>query len=399
MKLPYLRMRSYTNKAGQTWVGYYYEPPRGSGGEPGVKPKPVPLGDETLPKGATRNGVPPAAVLAKYSELTSKTVRPQPLDGSVAGVYARWLEWARAEVKADRLGKRTLADYESHWDALEPVFGAGQMNSLDQAVLLQYFDKRSSKDRAKREVNFLGLLCAWARPRKYMTAANPVDRGLRQQMKVQHTRKPIVTTEVYRIVWQCADQLVRDTLDLGYMLATRPTEAIRVPMPEPDATHVEKFMSKTSKRGRAVVSIPMTKELSALIERRRALNPNSLYILFDEQGRDLKPNGTVRSRLYKAVELARQVCAKLEITWVDFTRQQLRPTALTQADRVHGREGARKLGGHTTEKQTAHYIRPDTEEAQSVLPPLLNEEFMVRVEKAREAALSKSLFDSKEGAL
>jgi hypothetical protein len=49
MKLPYLRTRKYKNNAGVTWIGYYYEPPRGSGGVPGVIPKGRPLPDELRP--------------------------------------------------------------------------------------------------------------------------------------------------------------------------------------------------------------------------------------------------------------------------------------------------------------------------------------------------------------
>lgn len=370
MKLPYLRIRKYVNKAGDTWVGYYFEPPRGSGGEPGVKPAPVPLGDETVRKGSPLPKVPPAAVLAKYSEVY-KPVKITAAVGTVRAVYLRWLEWARNEVRAGRLGTRSLGDYEDHWAFLEPVFGNGPIDGLTQAVLLAYFDKRTSKDRGKREVNFLGMLCAWARPRNYMTAPNPVDRGLRLQMRVQRTRKPVISPEVYRVVWACGDQLVRDTLDLSYMLATRPSEAIRVPMPEADATELQKIMPKTSKRGRALVKIPMTPDLQALVDRRRAMCPDSLYVLFDEKGQQLRSNGAIRSRLYKARDLAKQVCEKAEIPWQDFTRMQLRPTAITNADKIHGRQEARRLAGHTTEKQTAEYIRHEAEEAIAAeLPPM-----------------------------
>jgi len=385
VKLPHLRVRKYRNRAGGQWVGYYYEPPRGAGGEPGVRPKPIPLGHEMLKKGEKPSGVPPPEVLAKYSELAKVRVAAPAAAGTVAAVYGRWLQWAEAEVKAGRLARRTLDDYESHWKELEPVFGAGPMNGLSQPLLLQYFDKRSSKDRAKREVNFLGLLCAWARPRGMMQAPNPVDRGLRLQMKVQRTLKPPVPAAVYRVVWTCGDQLVRDTLDLSYMLATRPAEALKVPMPEVGAREVEKYLPKTSKRGRSVVKIPITPELQEFIDRRRALNPKSLYLLFDDDGRQLVPQGMVRTRLYKAIKLAKQVCEKLEIKWVPLTRQQLRPTAITQVDKVQGREGARKLAGHTTEKQTADYIRHEAEIAQAATLPPFDAALVAEVERLKSA--------------
>jgi integrase len=380
MKLPYLRTRKYTNRAGKTWIGYYYEPPRGSGGEPGVRPKPVPLGDETFLKNEKRTKIPPPEVLAKYSEVAKVKIAGSAAAGTIAAVYDRWLKWAEAEVKASRLARRTLDDYEAHWKELEPVFGLGAINALSQPVLLQYFDRRTSKDRAKREVNFLGLLCAWARPRGMMQVPNPVDRGLRLQMKVARKLKPTVPADVYRVVWTCGDQLVRDVLDLSYMLATRPSEALGIPMPAVGATELEKHLPKTSKRGRSVVRIPITPELQAFIDRRRALRPNSLYLLFDDDGRQLLPQGMVRTRLYKAIKLAKKVCEKLEIKWVDLTRQQLRPTAITQVDKVQGREGARKLAGHTTEKQTADYIRHEAEEAIAAALPQFDGELVRRIE-------------------
>jgi integrase len=385
VKLLYLRTRKYTNRAGETWVGYYYEPPRVNG----KKPPPIALGSEMLPRGQTAPTMIPPEVIAEYSRVTGKTVRPNA--GSVESVYMKWLEWARKEVAAGRLARRTLEDYEDHWALLKPVFGAGHINGLDQSVLWGYYDKRSSKDRAKREVAFLGVMCGWARPRKLMQAPNPVDRDMRKQMRVRSIQAPTVKADAYWVLWQCGDQLVRDTLSLAYMLATRPAEAIRVPMPEPGAECVEKIMPKTSKRGRKSVKFPMTAPMRELIERRRALCPHSLYILFDEKGQQLKPTGTIRSRLLKAREAAKLVCEKAEIPWQDFTLQQLRPTAITKADKEHGREGARKLAGHTTEKQTADYIRHEAEEASAVQLPAMDAGLAERIKPIISAlAVEKS---------
>lgn len=368
MKLPNLLKRTYRNRAGQVWTGWYFQPPRSSGGTPGARPKPVPLGDllaDESPK------IPPAAVLLAYSKASGNPVQAQTRPGTMAAVYALWLTWAEAEVKGKRLGKRTLQDYQNHWRMLEPVFAGGQIDALTQPVLLQYFDKRSSKDQGKREVNFIGLLCSWARPRGYMLNPNPVDRGLRQQMKVPRTKRPTVPPEVYWVVWHCGDQLVRDTLDLSHMLATRPTEAIRVPMPPQDADTIDAMMPKTARSGRAIKTAPVTPALRALLDRRRAMHPHSLYVLFDEHGQQLRANGTIRSRFDKARKLARQVCEQAGIAWVEFARLDLRPTAITQVDKSHGRDEARKLAGHSTDKQTAHYVRHGAEVVTvATLPPV-----------------------------
>jgi hypothetical protein len=378
MKLPHLVRRAYTNKAGATWIGYYYQPPRG---DDGTRPKPVPLGSHQVTGKGPHH--PPAEVLLKYGEVTKKNVPLPAQDGTVAAVYARWLAWARQEVAAKRLAARTLKDYRAHWKLLEPVFGAGQINAITQPVLLGYFDRRTSKDRGKREVAFMGLVCAWAHARGFRAMPNPVDESLRLQMKVTKQIAPVVPADTYWVVWRCADQLVRDMLDLSLMCACRPSEAIRVPMPEDGATELLLTIRKTERSGKPAKRVPITPELHTLIERRRALQPHSLYVLFDERGQQLRVQGSIRSRLMKARKLAELVCKEAGIPWVDFTRQQLRPTAITQVDKSHGREEARKLAAHTTEKQTAHYIRHEAEMATPAVLPPMDIELLKKVEKIK----------------
>jgi hypothetical protein len=378
MKLPHVVQRAYTNRQGATWIGYYYQPPRGADGK---RPKPTPLGSHLVTGKGPHS--PPPEVLAAYAKATGKDVDISAKHGTVASVYERYLKWAREEVRAGRLGRRTLADYEAHWVELQRVFADGQVNALTQPILLGYFDRRSSKDRGKREVCFLGVLCGWARARGYMTAPNPVDRGLRKQMKVTKHVAPVVSAEAYWVVWQCGDQLVRDTLDLALMAASRPSEALRVPMPEPGWTELELAMKKTEKSGRPAKRIPKTPALEALIERRRRLQPHSLYVLFDEKGQQLRPNGAIRSRLEKARDLAAKVCEEAGIAWTDVTLQRLRPTAVTQVDKDHGREEARKLAGHTTEKQTAHYIRHEAEMATPAALFAVDPALIAKIEQAK----------------
>jgi hypothetical protein len=394
MKLPYLRTRKYTNKAGEVWVGYYYEPPRGSGGEPGIKPKPIALGNEMLKPGATLKA-PPPEVLQAYSKATGTAVKLPSAAGTVAAVYARWHIWAKGEVRDGRLSARTLKDYEEHWKELEPIFGAGMIDALTQPVMLGYFDRRTSKDRGKREVNFIGQLCGWARPRGYMTAANPVDRNLRENMKVQKTKRPTVPDDVYWTVWYCGDQLVKDMLDVSLMVACRPFEAIRVAMPGMDDTEMPAYMPKTKKSGRAVKMVPIEGKLKEIIDRRRATHPMSLYILFDENGQELRKNGLIRSRFYKARDLARAVCKEAGIKWVEFARTDLRPTAITQVDKDHGRQEARKLAGHTTEKQTAHYVRHDAELVTTAALPALQADLFSKIDKIKAELASKESHENR----
>jgi integrase len=99
--------------------------------------------------------------------------------------------------------------------------------------------------------------------------------------------------------------------------------------------------------------------------------------------------------LLKARDTAKVVCEKAEIPWQDFTLQQLRPTAVTKTDKDHGRDAARKIAGHTTEKQTAHYIRHEAEEAIAVALPPADQELMKRIAPIISAVAVEKSFRQK----
>jgi hypothetical protein len=81
------------------------------------------------------------------------------------------------DTQASKLAERTLRDREQYWRQLEPVFGATHVDGLASEHMLRYFDARTSKVSAKKEIKFLSVLCNWAKLRGWKRSLNPVDSG------------------------------------------------------------------------------------------------------------------------------------------------------------------------------------------------------------------------------
>ncbi len=92
-------------------------------------------------------------------------------------------------------------------------------------------------------------------------------------------------------------------------------------------------------------------------------------ILCDEKGQKLLLQGKFRSRFYNAREAAKNHidtlteehgAAKLHelgLAWFPFQFRDLRPKAATDKERATGMAETRRFLGHTTERQTADYVR------------------------------------------
>lgn len=97
------------------------------------------------------------------------------------------------------LEPRTIRDREQYWKELGKAFGQIPMDKLEPTWMLGYFEKRSAKTSAKKEIKFLSTLCNWARARGYMHIPNPVT-GTTRQMPVSENRTIYVTNEEYALV-------------------------------------------------------------------------------------------------------------------------------------------------------------------------------------------------------
>lgn len=375
--LPHWRERSWTDRRGRTHVAYYYEHPRDESG----KKKVTPLGTDRIKA---------LVEYAKLQKVGQDKVGLTTDDFSAQAVYTRYMAWAEV-ISQSQLAPRTIADRRKYWASLGPVFGRCHIDTLTPDMMIRYFDARSSKVTAKKEIKFLSVMCGWARARGWMKGANPVTRDVLRLMKVDESRDVYVPDSLYWLVYDCADQLVQDTLDFMLLNYLRPSEALKAPITAihrgPDGTEeIWHTMPKTRRSGVRIKRVRVTGRLAAVLEhmreRQRAAKVRGMTILADEDGQPLTLQGKLRSRFYKARDRAK---AKLrtwqaehgdqwlidrelpvppaiedgvkEPQWLEFQMRDMRPKSATDSARRDGMPATRNKLGHTTEKQTADYVR------------------------------------------
>lgn len=333
--------RKWTTKKGENKVAYYHRTNRKEAGKDTRKLTPL--------------GTDYKAALKKWADLQGVEIEPQ--KSSVCEIYIKYMKWAENRTLSN-LSTRTIKDRRGYWDNhLKKVFGAVQINTLKPVWMLQYFEQRSSKSAAKKEIKFLSVLCNWARLRDLMTTENPTT-SIMRQLKVDEKRNLYVTDDDFKLVYKHANQLIKDAMLFTYICGNRPDETTRARFSDIEGNTLTINIKKTESSGHSKKCIPIEGELKHYIEQQRRRTIRSLYLVSDEKGQPFKPTFQKFRRAFDDARNKAEAEAKEKgINFVRFQLRDLRAKAATDTDREHGIEAARCLLGHTTQKQTADYIR------------------------------------------
>ncbi|KQT10995.1 tyrosine-type recombinase/integrase [Ramlibacter sp. Leaf400] len=143
-------------------------------------------------------------------------------------------------------------------------------------------------------------------------------------------------------------QRVSDILDLRWSKKLTMNKAGEVVAPYIDTAGIYFKPSKTAGSTGAKVLIAWTPRLSAVVERIRAMKRrNTHWVITQEDAQPYTYSGFFR-RWKRAVKLAGVN---------DCHFNDLRAKALTDKEAAQGMQAARRMGAHSTEAQTADYVR------------------------------------------
>ena len=332
---PRMTVRTWQTKRGRQ-TAYYYEHPR----------------DESGKRRAEALGTNLAAAKRRWAEIEGHPIRID--SGTLEDVYTRYMKWANQR-QVSNLEPRTIHDREQYWKNLK-IYAACPVNELRSKFALDYFEARSSKVSAKKELKFLSLMCNWARARGLMKASNPFT-GVLRELKVDEARDIYVTDAQLALVYKHAPQVVRDVLDLAELCTLRPCECWGITWADErdNALHIQ--LPKTAKRGLRTKRVTVDGELSEFLERIKARPVVGRTILADRKGQPLTPFGTFRYHFDKARKAAAAEAKRRGLKWQDFQFRDIRAKAVTDRTEVEGLESARMAAGHTTQNQTRAYNR------------------------------------------
>lgn len=272
-KFPRLRRHVRKGAAGQVWVSWHYDM------RPDGKPD-VALGNDY------------EQALKRWDELHHRKPR-------IAGTILEAMEaWEADELPEHK--PETRNGYTRQLARIKPVFGPATWDSVTMRHLTGYLKQRTAKTQGNRELAVLSIV--WNYARKVGMTSLPWPAAGMERSKWKNKEKPrrfAVTDDLFAAVYEHADQVLRDCMDLATATAMRLTDCRTILLP------LDGVLRLTSaKTGKAAdFELALSDVLPGLVARRRALKADHLMLLSTPSGRPLSAR-MLRDRWDEAREKA-----------------------------------------------------------------------------------------------
>lgn len=319
-KYPRLRSKVYKGAGGRVWTYYVYDM-RGTG------------------KPDVRLGTDYASALEQWHKLHNYL----PLTiGRVQEAVEKW----REQCLPDYDNLETRKSYAKQLKNVEAAFGQMAWHEVTLPVLRTYLDLRSAKTQGNRELSVLSIL--WGKARLWgMTALPWPAAGVKDWKNSEPPREFEVTDALFNAIYEQADQVLKDCLDIATSTGMRITDARTVRMPVDG-----KLRFRAGKTGKwAYFEVAQSPVLTALIERRGSVD--CVMLLTTPTGRPVS-----QSMLRDRYDAARIKAAEANPKLADDLRAMyLRDSRKRAADLADDMESASKLLQHSNQKLTSDHYR------------------------------------------
>jgi len=319
-KYPRLRAKSYKTVGGRVLTYYVYDM-RGTGS------KDVRLGSDH------------ATAVEQWKRLHHDI----PLSiGRVQEAIDKW----REKVLPTYDNAETRKSYEKQLKNIESAFGQMAWHEVTLPVLRTYLDLRTAKIQGNRELSVLSIV--WGKARLWGFAALPWPAaGVKDWKNTEQAREFEVTDALFNALYEQADQVLKDCLDIATSTGMRITDARTVRMPVDGKLRFR--AGKTSKW--AYFEIAQSPVLTQLLERRG--NVDCVMLLCTSTGKAVS-----MSMLRGRYETARENAAIANPELADDLRAMyLRDSRKRAADLADDMESASKLLQHSSVKLTSDHYR------------------------------------------
>jgi integrase len=294
--------------------------------------------------------------LALGSDLVVALRRWAELHGERVYHYAPTLADAIREYRRVELPKKspkTQKDYGPQLVLLDKVFGKMALGEIKPADVKGYMRRRPAIS-GTREKALLSALFNFARGEGMTGAPNPCAGVKGTKAK----RDVYIYDATFAAVWEAADVMTRDAMDLALLTGQRPGDTTAFRETDIRDGHLEVLQGKTGKRLRIAVVGELKAVVNRIAARKTTFPVHSLALVVNEHGQPLTYAG-LRKRFEKAREAAAVVfdkAGKVEEAAAarGFQFRDLRAKAATD---LESSERAQKLLGHSTVTTTEGYIR------------------------------------------
>lgn len=324
-KYPRLRSKTYKGAGGQVWTYYVYDM-RGTG------------------KPDVRLGTDYAAALEQWHKLHNHL--PLTL-GRLQQAIDQW----REQVLPTYTSKNTRDGYTKNLRTIEAWCGSMAWHEVTLPMLRQYLKKRTAKVQGNREMAVLQIVWSYAQMEGITSVPWPAA-GVKGWKNEEQAREFEVTDELFAAVYEHADEILKQCMDLATTTGMRLGDTITCRMPVDG-----KLRFRASKTGKwDYFAVDKSPVLTDLMSRRG--NVDSVMVITTKTGRAVS-YGMLRTR-YEAARIA--AAAKYPKLAADIKAMYLRDMRKRAADLADDLDTASRMLQHSNPALTAkHYRRKGTE--------------------------------------
>lgn len=316
--------RRRTRKNGKTVIYYVYA--QNTGG----KRKEISLGNDYH------------AAIREWSRL-------EEMPSAAAITFSMAAHRYQQEVIANR-AHNTQTTFRSNLKMLLAFFGTpdAPLDSITPTHIRQYLQWRADRPHsANSEINYFSAIFNHARETGRTTAANPVA-GIKRNRKSK--RKTYIEDRLYKIVYQAADQTIKDLMDVAYLTGQRPVDLVSL-----HSSQIrDGILHITQQKTGAELRFAVTGRLQTIFE--RITPPEGGHLFRQKHGRVM-----TRPRLTQLFwRLRKQIIAQhpeLASELNNFQFRDLRAKSATDIYLKSSKTAAKEQLGHTSESMTENYIR------------------------------------------
>lgn len=274
--------------------------------------------------------------------------------------------------KALRTRKDNLAELNKLYQFFDNP--PAPLDEIEPQHIARYRDWRKVT-RSTQELALFSHIWNWAREQGYTARPNPTIGVRRNRSK---GRSFYADDDVFKAVYEAADQPLRDAMDLAYLAAQRPADTLAYQRTDirNGELHVEQRKTKTRRRLVLTDAAGRKTELGQVVDRilARKAKPavHSLALVVNERGQPLtyaaldyrfeKARSAAATAATRKSEEAtsppeKEALAALAAAIRKFQFRDLRAKAATEKDDLEGMSAAKDLLGHASETMTRQYVR------------------------------------------
>lgn len=321
-----MRARKRTRKNGTTTIYYYYEKRNEDG-----KRVEIPLGTDLH------------EAVIQWAKLDNSKINDnhQITYNTIATRY-------KAEILPQSKAKNTLNTKMSHFKKLDKFFDGAPLEEITPKHIRQYYDwRRDTPASANNEMSTFSDMWNHAREWGYTDKANPVTGVKRFPIK---RRDNYIENDLYQLVYQHAEQQIKDLMDIAYLIGQRPIDIVQLHSRDIQDGYLYIQQQKTKAKLRFIIA----GDLASIINRR--LGENKDYLFYNKHKRPMRRHNLTLWFYELRLNLIEQY-PELSEELTNFQFRDLRAKSATDVYLDSTLTDAKDQLGHTSENMTRTYVR------------------------------------------